>query len=80
MAPSVEFFIILAALAAMWLSLRADIRALTAELRRLEGDPDRDIEFDKALAAVSRAIGEPVSPRELVRESHLVRETNGPAS
>jgi len=66
--PSAEFLILFAALAAAWLSLRADIRALTAELRRHEGDPDRDIEFDRALEAVSRAVSQPVSPRDLLQE------------
>ena len=69
MNPSPEFFIVLAALAACWLSLRSDIRALTAELRALEGHPDKqqaDLEFERALAAVTRTIKEPVSPREVL--------------
>jgi hypothetical protein len=67
---SAEFLITLAAIAAAWLSLRSDIRALTAELRRQNGEPDRDLEFDKALAAVTRAISEPVSPRDLLKETN----------
>ena len=72
MQPSAEFLITLAALAAVWLSLRSDIRALTAELRKINGDPadKRDLEFDLALASVTRAMGEPVSPRDLLREPH----------
>lgn len=69
---SADTILILAVLAAVWLSLRSDIRALTAELRRSNGDPatERDLEFDRALAAVTRAVSEPVSPRDLLRETH----------
>ena len=71
MTPSSEFLIICCLIAVVWLSLRHDIRALTRELRQINGDPmlrDRDIEFNEALAKVSRVMQEPVNPRDLLEQ------------
>ena len=63
MTPSAELLLTLAAVAAAWLSLRSDIRGLRDDLRKIEGEPERErlLEFERVLAAVHQAADDPIA-------------------
>lgn len=79
MFPTADTLVILAAIAAAWLSIRQGQRDIIAEIRRVEGLANEDdLQWQRAQDAVADILKQPISPRELLE--NRLRSSHEPAA